>query len=747
MVRPVGTHQPAPIGGARESSPPPQLNEAARERSARGANPGPLGELAPRAATTDGAGPSSRAPARVPRAPRAATIDAPLSLVNRSSDAKAVVALAEGIGRLEAQLAALKAPPEANAGAVPQLSEAELTQAIRRLGTSREQTTGKLRELGGKCDEARHVVEQLNATQAGKEQRLEQLQREYDAALASEPSAPTTQSRPSTEALVADANVNQGRMKQISRQIESLAASRDAAAKEAKTVAERTALRQAGEVGPFEMMEDVSPALQEQTAQWLRGETRTSRRAPRPLRAREYQASLTTAFERIAAHRGDPREAAQAFLRAASGTGLDSVGTEIERMLAYDLGLSLRVSNVGARQGKSLDQMNRVRRWVGQSPPQVTARRMREEIERAAAQMNGALRRGATVVEFGDQILSGPEIEAAAARLGDLSTALNRHEDAFTAMVGALEKHFVKSFEVDDPIREKMGQQVAPHLDGYYGARISDLVAERKALDRPSAPAQRTRATLATAGAASMSRAGTDLEQLEGRIRRLQGEIPQYAAQHKSEFEHYAGLSARYLSAADDLEAIDNELAGLQARLGDVRAARQQEHQQRGARSGEAERVEGELETKWNAAIRSPELHRVISPAALVRAIDVHFGQSPEQMRARLSRPGGTVSRTGTFSSRAGLLRAIADIAEHELSKPNSALLARSEGELERIASGYASGRVDALCNHGRAIGVGVRRSASGIVEMRTNTSQYAIEWERGSGARISHLHPWVSPY
>jgi hypothetical protein len=93
------------------------------------------------------------------------------------------------------------------------------------------------------------------------------------------------------------------------------------------------------------------------------------------------------------------------------------------------------------------------------------------------------------------------------------------------------------------------------------------------------------------------------------------------------------------------------------------------------------------------------------------------------------------------------LLRAIADIAAHELSKPQSALLARNEAELERVASGYAGGRVDALCNHGRAIGVGVRKSATGIVEMRTNTSQYSIEWERGMGPRISHLHPWVSPY
>jgi hypothetical protein len=671
-------------------------------------------------------------------------IDGPTALMNRSNDVKAIVALADEIGKLEAQLAALKAPAAPHADAVPQLSETELTQAIRRLRATREQVSGRLQELGTKCEEARKGIEQVNATQAGKEQRLEQLQREYDAATASEPAAHAAQPRPATEAIIAGANVNHGRRKAIERQIKSLSASRDAAANEAKVVAKRTALRQAGEVGAFDSIGNVSEDLREQTAQWLRGDARTSRRPARPPRDREFQASLTTAFEHIAAHRGDPLEAAQAFMRAASGTGLQQIGAEIERMLAYDLGISLRVSNLGARQGKSLDQMNSVRLAVGQSPPQVTARRIAQEIERAAADMQSALRRGATVAEFGDQILSGPEIETAAARLGDLSARLNQHLDAFTAMVGALEKHFIKNLEVTDPLIEELGQRVAPHLGSYYGAKISELAAERKALDRQPALAPRTHAALATPSA---SRAGTDLEQLEARIRRLQGEIPQYAAQHKSEFEHYASLSARYLSVADELEAIDNELAERQNQLGDLRAARHQEVKQRVVRSGEAERVEGELETRWNEAIRSPDLHRIISPAALVRAIDVHFGQSPEQMRARVTTPGGTVSRTGTFSSRAGLLRAIADIADHELSKPNSALLARSEDDLERIASGYAGGRVDALCNHGRAIGVGVRKSASGIVEMRTNTSQYSIQWERGTGARISHLHPWVSPY
>jgi hypothetical protein len=747
MVRPIGTQQPVPAHGGGEPSAQAQSHETVREPSTRPGDCGPLRELAPRSATAEGAGPSGRPSGGARRAPRAAAIDVPAILINRSNDVKAIVALADGIGKLEAQLAALKAPPAPPAGAAPQLPEAGLTQTIRRLRASREQLSGKLQELGVKCDEARKVVEQLNATQTGKEQRLEQLQREYDAATAAEPAAIAAQPRPSTEALIAQANVSHGRTRQIARQIESLSASRAAAANEAKTVAARTELREAGEVGPYQMTDDVSPALQEQTAQWLRGETRPSRRLARPLRDREFEASLATAFELIAAHRGNPLEAARAFLRAASGTGLESLGATVERMLAYDLGLSLRISSVGARKGKSLDQMNRIRRWLGQSPPQVTARRICDGIEQAAAEMHGALRRGASVTQFGEQILARPEIEAAAARLGDLSTRLNRHQDAFAAMIGALEKHLVKSLEVDNAVTEKMGQEVAPHLDRYYAARISELAAEKKALGaQPAQSAQSTRARTAFATAGT-SRAGTHLEQLEGRIRRLQGEIPQYAAQHKSEFEHYASLSVRHMSAADELEAIDHELAELYNQLGDLRAARHQEAEQRGVRTGEAERIEGELDARWNEAIRSPGLHRVISPAALVRAIDVHFGQSPEQMRARVSKPAGTVSRTATFTSRAGLLRAIAEIADHELSKPDSALRARSEDELERIASSYAGGRVDALCNHGRAIGTGVRKSASGIVEMRTNTSQYAIEWERGTGARINHLHPWVSPY
>lgn len=746
MVRPIGTHQPVPMGAAGESSAPAQPNEAGQERGARGTSSGPLRDLSRRTAATDGAEPSSRAPARVGRLPRAATIDTPATLASRSDDVKTVMALADGIGQLEAQLAALKAPPAPRADAAPSLSEAELTQAIRRLETSSAQATTTLQKLGADCDKARGDIEQLAVTQAGKEQRLEQLQRQYDAATASEPVAPTTQRRPSTEEIMADANVHHGRMRQISRQIESLSASRAAAANEAKTVAARTALRQAGEVGAFEMMADVSPALQEQTAQWLRGETRASRRSARPLPEREFQKNLTAAFGLISAGRGNALEAIRAFMLAASGAGLKQMDAEIERMLAGDLGLSLRVANVGARQGKSLDQMNRVARWVGQSPPEQTASRIRKEIEQTARDMQGSLRQGATVIKFGDQTLSGAEIEVAASRLSALSTTLNQHQGAFTTMIGALEKHFIKSLEITDPIREKMGEKVAPNVDGYYGARISELAAERTALgSRPAAP--RRTSTSAADATPRTSRAGTDLEQLEGRIRRLQGEIQQYAGQHKSKFQRYASLSEQYLQAADALEGVDNELNGLKDQLGDLRAARHQEHKQRGARSGEAERVDGELETRWNEAIRHPDLHRIISPAALVRAIDVHFGQSPEQMRARLNRPGSTVSRTGTFSSRAGLLRAVADIAAYELSKPNSALLAGSASELDRIASGYESGRVDALCQHGRAIGVGVRRSAGGIVEMRTNTSQYAIEWERGAGARISHVHPWVSPY
>lgn len=745
MVRPIGTQQPVPPQSTGAPSSTAESRETERERGTRETSPGPLRDLAPRTSTAGGAGPSTRGLASARPAPRAAMIDASITLLNRSNDVKTVVAFADSIGRLEAQLAALKAPPEPHAEAAPPLSEAELTQAIRRLRTSRELASGKLQVLGAKCDEAREVVEQLNATQAGKEQRLEHLQREYDAATASEPAVATTPSRPSTDALIADANVNHGRMRQISRQIESLSASRETAANEAKTMAERAALREAAEAAA--LTGAASPALYEQTTQWLRGESQASRRSARPLRDRQFQASLTTAFELIAAHRGDPLEAARAFMRAASGTGLEHVAANVEQMLVYDLGHSLRLWNREAHQGKLRGQIDKVKGWIGQSPPQVTTRRICGEIERAAMQMHSALRRDASVTQLGDQVLSKPEIEAAAARLDELSTRLDRHQDAFATMVGALERHLIKSLEVNDALREAMAQRVAPQLDGYYAARISELAAEKKALTQPSAPLPKTRTAPGAPGMPSTSRTSTHLEQLEARILRLQGEIPRYAEQHRSEFEHYASLSARHLSAADELEAIDGELADHQNRLGELRASRHQETKQRGARSGEAERVEGELEARWNAAIRSPDLHRIISPAALVRAIDVHFGQSPEQMRARLNKSGGTLSRTGTFSSRAGLLRAIADIANHELSKPHSALLARSEAELERIASGYAGGRIDALCNHGRAIGVGVRKSASGIVEMRTNTSQYSIQWERGTGARISHLHPWVSPY
>ncbi|WP_186034714.1 hypothetical protein, partial [Burkholderia gladioli] len=184
--------------------------------------------------------------------------------------------------------------------------------------------------------------------------------------------------------------------------------------------------------------------------------------------------------------------------------------------------------------------------------------------------------------------------------------------------------------------------------------------------------------------------AGTDLDQLEVRIGRLRGEIQSYTEQHEKEFKSYRDLSERHITASSDLDEIAQDLAAQQQQIGALREAKHEDLRQRATRGDEAGHLEGELTKHWAQALRSPELRKLISRTALGRVVDVHLGQNAAKMRART----GRVQRTGTFLSRAGLLRVIADIARHELDKPASALLARTPHELDRIASGYPGDRV-----------------------------------------------------
>lgn len=754
MVQPIPTtrthlpHEGIAAHDTHDASPAQQLPLESPQRSPRASTGGALGALTPRAAVEAG---SSAGPSRTGKAPltarqASASATAPATAVSRESrqrEIQAVVELADEIYALERQLADLKAPPEP-ADAAPPMSKADLQQAVRRLKAARAGAAGRVAELGGKCEEARKVVEQLNASLAGKTQRLARLQEEHAAAL---PSAPSAASRSAPRPAPSAASAGHApRIEALTNRIGSLRESRKAATSHAGEVAVRDKMRALTVVAAFESMDTVTPDLKTEVKTWLRGLPKPSTRAVRRRGDfdRQFQKALKTAFAPApegGATAEHARAALGAFMQAASSIGLESIGPEVEDNLADDLGRSLRVATVGSRTGKSLDQMNRVRTWLNRAPSQVVARHITSEFKKALADMSSVERRGLPTIGFGSQLLTRADVAAAVPRLSAMVDHLEKHPKALESMIDTLEKHFVQIHEVDDV--EKMGQTFAPGLDAVYGAQIAGLTRERTALGREAERKRQPSDPQSAITETSTRGAGTGLDQLEVRIGRLTGEIEQYTAQHQKEFEHYAGLSARHMAASDELDAIEQSLAGHRNTLDELRDAHQEGERQRAARGDEAGRVEAELDARWEAAQRNPELHKLITPDALVRAVDVHLGQRPAEMRARLS----NVARHGVFRSRASVLRVVVDIAKHELAKPGSALLARTPDELDRIASGYQGGRVDALCNHGRQIGQGVRNSARGIETAPTNTSQYAIEWRRGDGPRISHLHPWVSPY
>ncbi|WP_118182902.1 hypothetical protein [Paraburkholderia phosphatilytica] len=751
MVQPIPTtrahlpHEGIAAHDAHGASSAQQLPPESPQRSPRASTGGALGALTPRVAVEaeSSAGPSRTGKAPLTARQASASATAPATAVSREArqrEIQAVVELADEIHTLEKQLADLMAPPEP-ADAAPPMSKGDLQQVVRRLEASRADAAGRMDELGVQCEEARKVVEQLNASLAGKTQRLARLQEEHAAALPRAPSAAAWSTpRPAPSAASAS---HAPRIDALTKRIASLQESRKAAAGHAGEVAVRDKMRALTVVAAFESMDTVTLELKSEVKTWLRGLPKPSTRAVRRPGDldRQFQKALKTAF--APAPEGDAtaehaRAALGAFMQAASSTGLESIGPDVEDNLADDMGRSLRVATVGSRSGKSLDQMNRVRRWLNQAPSRVVARHITSEFRKALEDMSSVERRGLPTIGFGSQVLTRQDVAAAVPRLRAMVDHLEKHPKALESMIDALEHHFVQAHEVDDV--EKMGQTFGPGLDAVYGAQIAGLNRERTALNREAERKRQPGGMQSAITETSTRGDGVSLDQLEVRIGRLAGEIERYTAQHKKEFENYAGLSARHMAASDDLDAIEVELAAHRKTLGELRDAHREGVRRRAARGDEAGRVEAELDRRWEAALRNPELHKLIAPDALVRAVDVHVGQRPEEMRARLT----SVARHGVFRSRASVLRVIADIAKHELAKSGSALLAPTSDEIERIARG---GRVDALCNHGREIGQGVRNSARGIETARTSTSQYAIEWRRGDGPRISHLHPWVSPY
>ncbi|SOE74915.1 hypothetical protein SAMN05446635_5547 [Burkholderia sp. OK233] len=712
---------------------------AQRERRLRaGANP-LIATLPAHPSAAEGASSSSSIEATPVAQQRSEPANRAIVLGARQRDIDAILAFADEIREIETQLLALKAPAQSDAPDAPPMSQAEVQQAIARLEARNDIAQRSVDTLGKQCERARAVVEKLNASLEEKSSRLEQLHetRTADAPIAARPS----QSGTSRAALRA---AHEQRIAVLGQQVHLLKNSRSNAAREVQAVASRDTLRALGDVGTFEMIDHVSPELADKVTEWLHGlqpaQGRSSRRPPDL--ERQFQESFDTALDRIVQSGAvepqvKPEDALQAFMALVLHPRLKPLYPVVERLLVEDFARCLRVSTVARRQGKTMDYMNGFRRWLGVTPAQIATREVLRAFRNAQHNLQAAVQRQSPGVTFGEMRLIGPDIARAAGQVETVTTALTANRAAFQAMIEAVEKQFAKLIDIDDI--EALGQHVAPKLDAYYKDRIAEVNAERTRLTREGVPKAKTGESFAVGTTGSHG----DIDQLEIRIGRLQGEILQYAEQHKKEFEHYAKLSARHMTVSDEVEDIGQQLSAHRQTLKDLRDGGKTQMRQRTARGNQSEPIENRLGQLWDNVSREPALLRVISRGALERVIKVHVEQTSGQMHARMSK----VMRTGTFVSRAGVLRVIAEVARHEIEQPQSALLAQDREAFERIAQGYPRGRIDALCHHGRTIGHGVRNSARGVEESRTGTSQYALEWIRGQGARISHLHPWISPY
>ncbi|MFP3610273.1 hypothetical protein SB778_09165 [Paraburkholderia sp. SIMBA_050] len=746
MVQPIRSpqrpHEVPEQEAATSGAQPGARQPTPRGRGLRaGANPLIAG-LPARAPAAEGASSSSSIDAtplaqQAPEPASRATV-----LAARQRDIDAVLALANEIREAEAQLLALKAPPQADAADAPdapEMSQADVQQAITRLEARRDIARRTVDTLGKQCEHARAAVEKLNASLEEKSSRLEQL---HEARTADAPTAP----RPSPVATSrADLRAaHEQRIAALGQQAQLLKSSRGKAAHEVQAVASRDALRALADVGAFEMIDTVSPELAGKVTEWLHAlQPAQGRRSRRPVDLeRQFEESFATALDRIAQSGAaqpqvDAEQALQAFMALVLHPRLKPLYPVVEALLVEDFARCLRVATVARRQGKTMDYMNGFRRWLGVTPAQIATREVLRSFRNAQQNLQAAVQRQSPGVTFGELRLIGPDIALAAEQVERVTAALTANRPAFQAMIEAVEKRFAGIIDIDDI--EALGQRVAPRLDAYYKDKINEVNAERNRLTREGAPKPKTD-ELDTVGAGPSR---VDIDQLEIRIGRLQGEILQYAEQHKKEFEHYAKLSARHMTVSDEVEDIGQQLSAHHQTLKHLREGSKTQIRERAARSNQSEQLENRLGRLWDKATREPALLQVISRGALERVVKVHVGQTTEQMHTRMNK----VMRTGTFVSRAGVLRVIAEVARHEIEQPRSALLAQDRAAFEQIAQGYPGGRIDALCHHGRTIGHGVRNSTRGVEESRTGTSQYALEWVRGQGARISHLHPWISPY
>lgn len=677
------------------------------------------------------------------------TIEAPLAaaLQLHHADISAVRSMADEVGALEAALAALKQPP-AQPMAEAEIPRADREKAICRLQDSLERAQSQCTDLGTQCDRAREVVERLDAVLQQKTALLEQKHRELEDGGRS--TAVPARAETSSRERPADARAEAAaRVDTLTRQLNETRVSRKKAAQEAVAVAGRDRLRELGagtftnlvanSIGAFKPG-GVRREPMEIITQWLQPVARRSERSRVNL-GQTVQSAQNAAFEHLAQSAKDPdgnaQEALQVFLSMTARHDLKWLHTAMEqKLMTY---LEGRLIAADGTRGPSKAH------GVVEALSTLIERRQREGIFTGMlATIEGTsdkLRSGGPgALKLGEQILNARQVSRALKQCESLATAFKAHREDFLITLERVGNTFLKVQEDDD--LEKMGRLIAPRLDAYYKQQTAELNAElaqqRKVMlhGTSSAAAKALPADTAEASAA------THAQQSEIRILRLRGDIDRYTERNRREFEQYTDLSARHIRAGEEANALAMEMQAHQ----DALQARQQERRdalrQRSSQGAEAGRIEQELTALWGRIQHEPALARLVSPAALDRADRVHVGQSIEQMRSRMD----SVTRTGTYNSRSSLLRVVADVANHDLGKREPALLTQTREDFERITANDPA-RSRGLCNHGRTVGHGVRQSARGLEEARTGTTQYDLGWVEGHGPRITHIHPWISPY
>lgn len=733
---------------------------------------GPSGVRAPRtglaklARTTEPAGPAhARGPAH---AGQAAPVTAPL----RHADIEAVRTHAQTLSALENRLATLRKPPEPRQGEpVGPVSEADIRKQIDALESKRQDVRHNVSKLAQQCRTAFDAMAQHGVALSRKVELLERYQAQLDEA---EP-APKPQAASASSAKPGPSRQRPAvpeRMAALTREIRSLEGQRRAAAEAALAAVTRNEVNALGAWSPLQLKwaqtkrsvatffgkpsTSLAPELGASIESWLASwlpEVPRGQRHRSTMSAEQFNRATKEVFKRISqaarpgASTDDAMQALARFLDLMSQFEIDNVRQYIDRWVGEQLSTYLIMNHVDHQSESSLwkhvpgfSNLTIQKRFMGHA----LARLLVEQFEGFVA----ARREGDAQFQGGGRVLRGASFEREFGKFKLIAEQLRTHQHALATVLTGMQQKFVEELQAVDPRQTQAGgastagTSHAPDAAQDYEGMIRQLKAERAELAR-----QRPAPASARPEAPSASDPGSERDRLEKMVYRLRGAVLEYEDKHRDTFESHATLSRKQLDASDALEDIERRIAEAHRALQGVRENKRRALGDSAANREEAASLEREIDAGQRKALEDPALSRLISPTALARALKMHVGQTPAQMRDRVRRDGRT-ARTGTFSSYSELLRAIAEIAEREFAKPDSALRAQTLDAFNAIARHHPGGQINALHSHGRTIGHGVRSSdALDAPPARTGTSQYAIDWAEGEGPRVSHLHPWVSPY